>query len=118
MCLALVAGNALAVVKQALRASYGVEEFDKLSGYYLADEVAANYCAVDVLVAQAEWEGLSAEGPAPFCAWCREAGSQVRMDAFLKHPRGPKRPRPPRRGGADRHHYSTYRLLEAAKRKC
>jgi hypothetical protein len=118
MCLALVAGNALAVVKQALGASHGVEEFDKLSGYYLADEVAANYRAVDVLVAQTEWEGLAAEEPAPFWVWCREAGSRVRMDAFHKHPRGPKRPQPPRRDGADRHHYSTYRLLEEAKRKC
>jgi hypothetical protein len=118
MCLALVAGNALAVVKQALKVSHGVEEFDKLSGYYLADEVAANYRAVDVLVARAEWEGLAAAAPAPFWVWCREAGSRVRMDAFRKHPRGPKRPQPPRRGGADRHHYSTYRLLEEAKRKC
>jgi len=29
------------------------EEFEKLSGYYLADEVAGNYRAVDVLVAAA-----------------------------------------------------------------
>ena len=118
LCLALVAGNALAVVKQALRASHGVEGFDMLSGYYLADEVAANYRAVDVLVTRAEWSGLASEAPEPFWSWCRAAGSRVRMDAFRKHPRGPKRPQPPRRGGADRHHYSTYRLLEEARRKC
>src|SRR4051812_8075378 len=42
MCPALMAGNALAVIGQALRASHGVEEFDGLSGYSLADGVAAN----------------------------------------------------------------------------
>jgi hypothetical protein len=118
LCLALVAGNALAVVRQALRASHGVEVSDELSGFYLAEEVAANYRAVDVLVAQAEWDGLGSEGPASFWAWCRGMGSRVRVEAFRKHPRGPKKPQPPRRSGEDRHHYSTCRLLEEAKRKC
>jgi hypothetical protein len=113
--MALVAANALAVVKQALRVTHGAEEFAKLSGYYLADEVAGNYRAVDVLVSEAEWRALGAAPAAGFWAWCRVVAARVRTRGFHKHPRGPKKPRPPRASGKERHHYSTYRLLNEQK---
>src|SRR5436305_1487486 len=78
MGMALVAANALAVVKQALRVTHGVEEVEKLSGYYLADEVAGNYRAVDVLVAASEWESLGSEPAAAFWGWCLGVGARVR----------------------------------------
>lgn len=111
MGMALVAANALVVVKQTLRATQGEEEFEKLSGYYLADEVAGHYRSVDKLVAEEEWSALGAKSPRDFWSWCQSVGSQVRTRAFYKHPRGPKKPQPPRASGKDRHHYSTYRLL-------
>lgn len=111
MGMALVAANALAVVRQALRRTHGEEEFEKLSGYYMADEVAGNYRAIDVLVAEAEWRALGAEPAADFWDWCRSVASRVRTRGLHKHPRGPKKPQPPRASGKDRHHYSTYRLL-------
>jgi hypothetical protein len=112
MGMALVAANALSVVKQALRVTHGEEEFERLSGYYLADEVAANYRAVDVLVAEAEWSALAREPAGGFWEWSRTVASRVRTRGLHKHPRGPKTPQPPRASGRDRHHYSTYRLLE------
>jgi DDE family transposase len=118
MGMALVAANALAVVKQALRVAHGEAEYEKLSGYYLADEVAGNYRAVDVLVAEAEWLALGAEPAAGFWGWCRGVAARVRTRGLHKHPRGPKRPQPPRASGKDRHHYSTYRLLNEQDRKC
>jgi IS4 transposase len=118
MGLALVAGNALSVVKQALRVTHGQEECDKLSGYYLADEVAGNYRAVDVLVSEAEWAAVGSKPAEEFWGWCRDVGLQVRTRGLHKHPRGPKKPSPPRASGKDRHHYSTYRLLNQEDRKC
>jgi hypothetical protein len=112
MGMALVAANALSVVKQALRVTHGPEEFEKLSGYYMADEVAGNYRAVDVLVAEAEWSALASEPAERFWEWGRAVASRVRTRGLHKHPRGPKTPQPPRASGKDRHHYSTYRLLE------
>jgi hypothetical protein len=112
MGMALVAANALSVVKQALRVTHGPEEFEKLSGYYMADEVAANYRAVDVLVAEAEWSALASEPAERFWEWSRAVASRVRTRGLHKHPRGPKKPQPPRASGKDRHHYSTYRLLK------
>jgi len=111
MGMALVAANALAVVKQALRVTHGDEEFAKLSGYYMADEVAGNFRAVDVLVAEAEWRALEATPSETFWDWCRGAASRVRTRGLHKHARGPKKPHAPRASGKDRHHYSTYRLL-------
>lgn len=111
MGMALVAANALAVVKQALRVTHGAEEFEKLSGYYMANEVAGNSRAVDVLVAEAEWRALEATPAETFWDWCRGAASRVRTRGLHKHPRGPKKPQPPRASGKERHHYSTYRLL-------
>ena len=118
MGMALVAANALSVVKQALRVTHGPEEFEKLSGYYLADEVAGNYRAVDVLVAEAEWRALGAEPAAGFWGWCLGVASRVRTRGLHKHPRGSKKPQPPRASGKDRHHYSTYRLLQEDNSKC
>src|SRR3954469_13184712 len=112
MGMALVAANALAVVKQALRLTHGEGEYEELSGYYLADEVAGNYRAVDVLVAAAEWESLSSEPAAAFWGWGVEGGAAVRALGVHKHPRGPKKAQPPRASGKVRHHYSTYRLLQ------
>ena len=107
----MVAGNALNVVKHALRVTHGVEEFEKLSGYYMADEVAGNYRAVDKLVAEAEWLALRSAPAEEFWQWSVAVGSRVRTRGLHKHPRGPKKPQPPRASGKERHHYSTYRLL-------
>jgi hypothetical protein len=115
MGMALVAANALAVVKQALRVEHGEGEFEKLSGYYMADEVAGNYRAVDVLVAEAEWRALEATPAETFWDWCRGVAARVRTRGLHKHPRGPKKPPPPRASGKHRHHYSTYRLLREKK---
>jgi IS4 transposase len=116
--MALVAANALVVVKETLRATQGDEEFEKLSGYYLADEVSGHYRSVDKLVAEEEWLALRAKSAMEFWSWCQSVGSQARTRAFYKHPRGPKKPQPPRDSGKDRHHYSTYRLLNPKDSKC
>jgi hypothetical protein len=112
MGMAMVAANALNVVKHALRVTHGVEEFEKLSGYYMADEVAGNYRAVDKLVAEAEWLALGSESAEEFWRWSVDVGARVRTRGLHKHPRGPKKPQPPRASGKERHHYSTYRLLK------
>jgi Transposase DDE domain len=119
MCMALVAGNALAVVRQALQGAHGVEDLEKLSGYYLADEVAGHYRAIDRLVGQASWDELAGRCPGGCWRWCLEVAAQVRTGAFQAHPRGPKKvPMRKRASGKGRHHYSTHRLQMEAKQQC
>src|SRR5205085_7818265 len=65
--MALVAGNALAVVRAALRAAlraaHGAEAEAAVSGHYLADEVAADYRSLAKLILPAQW--LAFHGMAP-----------------------------------------------------
>lgn len=118
MCLSMVAGNALAAVKQTLASIHGAEEVEKLSGYYLADEIAGNYRAVSTLLNPSELEELSEQSVRRFWSWCRNIARQIRLQAFYAHPRGPKQPPPKKASGKQRHHYSTYRLLEQQKNQC
>jgi len=116
MCLALVTGNALAVAQAAIGAAHGPEESEKLSGHYLADELAGNYRAVERLLAD-EWEPLESMTARNYWKWLKCLAGEIRPVAFYKHPRGPKLPHPPRRNGKTRHHYSTYRLLHPLRKK-
>jgi Transposase DDE domain len=118
LCMSIVAGNALAVVKQAIRSTHGEAEADKLSGYYLADEIAGNYRAIDALLPQCELDDLATRSAKRFWNWCRRVARQIRPQAFYTNPRGPKRPPPKRASGKRRHHYSTHRLLEECKMRC
>jgi hypothetical protein len=119
MCMALVAGNAVAAVKQALHSAHGQEEFEQLSGHYLADEIAGNYRAIDKLIEQATWDHWAGQPVAGFWKWCVHLAGKVCTAALHTHPRGPKnKTRPKRLSGKRRPHYSTYRLQKEAKLKC
>ncbi len=118
LCLSMVASNALAVVQGALTTTHGEDETDKLSGYYLADEIAGNDRAVDALVPQAEFDRLSGQSAKRFGNWCRSVARQIRPQAFSAHPRGPKRSPPKRASGKHRDHDSTHRLLQEDKQRC
>lgn len=120
LSMAMVAGNALGVVKRLLSEAHGPDLWDQLSGYYLTDEVSSNYRAVEVLVGERGWSRLSEMPAGTFWAWCQTVATRVRAWAFTKNrPRGPKRPKPKRISGKQRPHYSTHRLLtEKEKCKC
>ena len=117
MFLSLVTSNALAVVRQAIRMTHGNDQWEQLSGHYLAEELEKNYHAVDVLIEAAQWEAIQDRSPSAFWNWAKQIAIKIRVPAFLKSTRGPKVPQPPRRSGKHRHHYSTHRLLQDARGK-
>lgn len=118
LCLSMVAANALAVVQRAIAMAHGEDVTNELSGYYLADEIAGNYRAVDVLLESEDWDRLTAQSTSSFWSWCLRIAKQIRPAAFATHPRGPKQPRTRRASGKHRHHYSTHRLLQETKKQC
>lgn len=118
LSMAMVAGNALGVVKRLLSEAHGPDLWDQLSGYYLTDEVCFNYRAVESLVRGRGRAQLTKMPARIFWAWCQEVASRVRPWALTKNrPRGPKRPKPKRIIGKRRPHYSTHRLL-AERKEC
>jgi hypothetical protein len=118
-CLALVSYNLLSVVKAALRAAHGVEKIrDEVSGYYLADEVAGTWRGMMILLPADFWEQRFADQtPAQLAHFLVKLAHQVRLSAFRKHPRGPKKPPPQPMNKKHRNHVSTARILAARSTK-
>ena len=111
-CLALVAYNMMAVVMAALRSVHGAETIDQeLSLYYVANDIAQTYYGMMIAIPEDEWRVFSRMRPAEMVATLRELAQQVRLAAYRKSPRGPKKPRPKRAGTTKASHVSTARIL-------
>ena len=110
--MALVAYNVLSTVKAALRAEHGDEKIQQeVSGYYLADEVAGTWRGMMIILPAAYWtERFALQTPQQLAQFLRQAARHVRLAAFRKHPRGPKKP-PPKMNKKYRGHVSTARIL-------
>jgi|WetSurMetagenome_2_1015567.scaffolds.fasta_scaffold159214_1 hypothetical protein len=112
-CVAILAYNAVSVIKTALAAVHGAKaERQNLSGYYMAGELAATYNGMLIAIPPAEWtERFAGMSAAQLAAMLRAIAVQVRPDRFRKNVRGPKKPRPKRLSGKQHHHVSTARIL-------
>lgn len=118
-CLALVAYNLLSVVKGALRAAHGVAKIrDEVSGYYLADEIAGTWRGMMILLPNEYWaQRFADQTPAQLASFLVHLAQQVRLAAFRKHPRSPKKPPPKKMNKKHRSHVSTARILAARSTK-
>ena len=116
--MALVAGNALAVVRSALRTAHGAEAEAGVSGHYLADEVASDYRSLAKLILPAQWVAFYGMQPSDAAPLLTTIAGHVNMDALEKRPRGPKKPAATKKNRSTKHkHRSTARLLNEAKIK-
>lgn len=114
-CVALVAYNVLSVVKASPRAKHGHERIEKeVSGYYLAWEIAATYQGMSIAVPESEWSVFQSMTPTQLATALTRMAASVRLPAFRRHPRGPKKPVPPRNRYTTHTHVSTARLLARA----
>jgi IS4 transposase len=116
-CVALVSYNVLGVVKAALRSAHGEEAVEGLSLYYLADEVAGTHRGMMIAIPEDEWAVFHGLTAAAFGRILLDLAVGVRLAAYRKQARGPKRPHPKRESGAKIKHVSTAKLLEKRK-KC
>jgi hypothetical protein len=115
-CLALVAYNMLAVVMAALRSVHGAETIDQeLSLYYVANDIAQTYHGMMMAIPEDEWRVFSRMRPAEMVAILRALAQKVRLKAYRKSSRGPKKPRPKREGTTKVSHVSTAKLLRNRK---
>jgi IS4 transposase len=92
-CLALVAYNLLAVVLAALRGVHGEETVDQeVSLYYIANDIATTYKGMMIAIPEPEWDIFSAMSLTELATIFHELAQRVRLKAFRKSPRGPKKP--------------------------
>ncbi len=107
----------VSVIKAALCGVHGrkvVEE--KVSGYYLADEISGTYRGMMIAISEDEWKEFRLLTQRQLIAIMKKLSKNVKLSRFLKHPRGPKKPVAKRKSDPKHPHVSTARLLASRKR--
>ena len=117
--MSLVASNALAVVRGSLRAAHGKEAEAEVSGYYLADEISAEYRTLAKYIRAEVWVGWRELGAEEMVSLLTEIARQVNMAELLRNQRGPKKLPDKKPVYSRKHkHFSTYRLINKAEDPC
>lgn len=115
---ALVSYNIASVVRSALQVKFGHDKVEKeVSGYYIANEVRATYTGMEVALDESIWLPFQTMSAEDLAAKLLEYAAHVRLAAFKRTPRGPKKPVPPRTKHTNEPHVSTARLLAEIGRK-
>jgi len=112
-CVGLLTYNTISVLKSALYAAHGEgAEVQRLSTYYLAEEIDAVYTGMMIAIPATTWtrtfRDLSSKQVA---AILQELAAGTRVKRFRKRTRSTRKPPPKRTGGLREKHVSTQRLL-------
>jgi len=111
-CLALVAYNAVSLVKAALRAVHGHQKvLEEVSWYHLCVHLAKVYAGMMIAIPERHWETFRHLDDHELATLLKELAAKIDMRRFRKHPRGPKKPPPKKLSGAKIKHVSTARIL-------
>jgi len=115
-CVALVSYDVMSVVRAALRSAHGEGAVEGPSFYHPADEAAGTNRGMMISIPKDEWavfHGLTAVALGGILS---DLASRVRLSAYRKQVRGPKRPQFERESGAKKvKHASTAERLEKRK---
>ena len=117
-CVALVSYNLMSVVKAALRAAHGAETVEeKVSGYYLADEITMTHRGMMIAIPEDEWTVFHDLTPTEMATVLVDLARNVRLSLYPKQKRGPKKPKPVKESGAKIKHVATARILNARHKR-
>ncbi len=115
-CVALVSYMIVSVIKASLSSIYGTKIIqEQVSGYYIADEISGTYRGMMIAIEDEQWEIFRELTQAELIRVLRKLAKKVKLSAFRKHPRGPKKPVAKRKSDPKTPHVSTAKLI--AKRK-
>lgn len=116
-CMAIVAYNILAVVRAALGSVHGAGKIEAgLSDFYLVNEVQGVYRGMMIAIPPSHWTIFSTLSPTQLTDLLQGLAANVRLKAFLKQPRKPKKKKPPLIVDPKHRHFSTARILAASKK--
>ncbi len=115
-CLALVASNAVALLKAALRAVHEGPPVAQMSSYYMALEVQETYRGMLIALPPPAWAGFRSLAVAELAEVLRQVARRVQPAKYAKAKRGPKKP--PSTKGTYRNggHVSTHKLLQNSRK--
>jgi hypothetical protein len=111
-CLALLAYNAVSVIKAALRSEHGEEKINReVSAYYLALEIQQTYDGMMVAIPAEHWLIFRKLPVTKFAKLLRSIAAEVKLSKYKKHPRGPKKKPPPKTPYQNGSHVATAKIL-------
>jgi len=111
-CLALLAYNAVSLIKAALRSAHGRQKVnDEVSSYSLSLEISRTYDGMMIAIPAPHWGLFRILSAQEFANVLRELASSVNLARYQKHPRGPKKKPPERTTYQNGQHVSTAKLL-------
>ncbi len=111
-CLGLLASNAVALLKAALRAEHGEEAVSQtLSAYYLVLEIRQTYSGMMVAIPGPRWQVFNELSDAAMAQILKEIARHVSLKRYRKTKRGPKNPQPERRPYQNGEHVSTAKII-------
>jgi IS4 transposase len=110
--MALLAANALAVVRASIRSAHGVAAEAEVSGYYWADEMAHDYRTLMKYLPSDQWFGWRGLSSVVLARLLRTIAGHVNLKGLTRSQRGLKKPPKKKPVYNKKHkHYSTARLL-------
>ena len=111
-CLALLAYNAVAVLKAALRAVHGGAQVQQdISMYYLTLEIAQTYDGMMIAIPSQYWMIFRTMTAKQLADVLKELATYVNLRRYQKHPRGLKKERTQRTAYKNGNHVSTAKIL-------
>jgi hypothetical protein len=112
-CLALLAHNAISLVKTALGAVHGAERVaNEVSWHRLCTHMSRVYGGMTIAIPASAWRVFQPLSDKQLVELLKELAAIVELPKFRKHPRGPKKPPPKKQSIAKITHVVTARILK------
>ncbi len=111
-CIALVAYNTMSAIKAALRGVHGTDKIDnEVSDYYIAREISETYRGMMIAIPKKEGSIFLSLTTTQLAHLFIKLAKNVKLFAFKKSPRGPKKPQVKPKWDPKHPHVSTARLI-------
>jgi hypothetical protein len=112
-CMALMSYNVLSVIKAAVAGAHGEEEARALSTYYVADEIAATYRGMMIVIAARSWtKRFASLASAKIARKLVDIAKHIDLKRYRKNPWTPKQRTKHKGRLPPRKHVSTARVLQ------
>ena len=116
-CVALISYMIVSVIKAALSGIHGSKVIEEqVSGYYLADEISGTYRGMMIALDAEQWIIFRQLPQSELIKFLKKLAKKVKLSAFRKHPRGPKKPVVKRKKDPKTPHVSTAKLIASRKK--
>jgi len=116
-CVALVSYIVMSVVMAAIGSVHGPDVVEKqVSGYYLANEIAGIYLGMMIAIDYNHWIVFREMTESELVNILQSLAKRVKLSAYKKHSRCPKKPQPKRKSLKNVPHVSTAKILAQRKK--